>query len=88
MSQPAVSGRGELTLPNGALYVGEWLNDKPHGEGRMVQDPTSTQMFSYEGDCREPRAGGMAGACSNIPMAHFMKEIGSTARSTERGERA
>jgi hypothetical protein len=58
MSQPAVSGRGELTLPNGALYVGEWLNGKPHGKGRMVQDPISTQMFSYEGDWKEGRLHG------------------------------
>ena len=59
MSQPAVSGRGELKLPNGALYVGDWLNHKPHGKGKMVQDPISKKLFSYEGDWREGKQHGL-----------------------------
>jgi hypothetical protein len=59
MSQPAVSGHGELTLPNGELYVGEWPNHNPHGKGRMVhQNPISNKMFSYEGDWREGKRHG------------------------------
>jgi hypothetical protein len=28
-------GRGELLMPNGDKYIGEWLNDMKHGYGKI-----------------------------------------------------
>ena len=40
------AGRGTMTYPDGTEYSGDWLNDKPHGKGRLL----SVNRFEYTGE--------------------------------------
>ena len=38
----------ELTLPDGAAYIGEALEDIPHGQGKAVRPDRKTYECSWE----------------------------------------
>ena len=49
-----VTGQNVYTFPDGTTYVGEWKNDKRHGQGTL----TSLDGLTYVGEWKNDKTNG------------------------------
>lgn len=41
-------GEGTLNMPGGAKYIGEYKNDKPHGQGKIIYPDGTEERGVWE----------------------------------------